>query len=118
MERWKDIKWQIFFEQKKQQLKTFAIGCKENTIKAVKWVGDHPQAAAIIAASGIEASRLARRGMDAIDKRRSDREYYDHSLQQRMRLKRRMTNREKIEAGDRHAAGESYYDIYRSMGLL
>lgn len=118
MENWNEVKWKYAWEQAKAKTLDLGVRLKEKTLKTVEWVKDNPQASAIIAATVIEASKLARKGMDAHDRRQSERRYYDRSSQQYMRLKRRMTEREKSEAWDRHQAGETYTEIYKSMGLL
>lgn len=92
---------------------------KTEIVKTVKWCEENPTTVASITAVAMGSTKLLNTIAKRIDKQKSERTYYDRSLQQNISLKRNLTKAEKTYARERHDnTGETYYEIYRSMNIL
>lgn len=115
---WKQVKRDMFFAKVKNV-------CKDTKDKAVDlfmWAWDHKIeiGAGVTTAIGVAAE--GRRIYDRIHSRyedyQSEREIYDPSLHKTLRLKKKLSNRQKRELQERYDSGEKIHDIIVDMGII
>lgn len=110
----KRMKWELFKRNVKEAgTKAVTAGCK-----AIDYAEEHKEGVLIIGGALAGVAKIAKVVSKHHDDKKKTYEFYDHSTQQRLRLKRPLKQKEKLEAFERNQRGEKYVDIYRSMGVL
>lgn len=107
----KKIKRQIWWEQRRRDLESFKDKAVEFGMKAWDHKGEIIAAATAATGVVVKAKRMH-------DDYIAEREIYDPSLHKTLRLKRRLTTRQKRELQQRFDSGEKIHDIIVDMGIL
>ena len=87
---------------------------------AIKFVKAHPQESLAAAGVGVAVGRKAIRfAKKKAYQHKMDTTFYDHGSQQRLKLKKKLTDKQKSEINKRRIeTGKNYVEIYREMDLL
>ena len=114
----KELKKQMKWEQFKRSAKEAGTKAVNAGCKAIDYAEEHKEGVLIIGGTLAGVVKIAKLASKHHDEKKKTYEFYDHSTQQRLRLKRPLKQKEKLEAFERNQRGEKYVDIYRSMGVL
>lgn len=108
------MKWQTLKNKAKEAgTKALEVGCK-----AIGYAEEHKEGILIVSGALAGGTKIVKTIAKHHDNKKQERNFYDHSTQSYLRLKRPLKQKEKLEAFERNQRGEKYVDIYRSMGVL
>lgn len=108
------MKWQqLKYKAKEAGTKALEAGCK-----VIGYAEEHKEGILIVGGALAGGTKIVKTIAKHHDNKKQELAFYDHATQQRMRLKRPLKQKEKLEAFERNQKGEKYVDIYRSMGVL
>ena len=115
---WRKVRRQMWFEERKRDL----IKIKDKAVDGALWVWDHKVeiGAGLTAAVGVaaEGRRIYDRVHTRYENYQSEREIYDPSLHKTLKLKRKLSTRQKREIQARFDEGEKIHNIIVDMGIL
>ena len=108
---WRKVRRQMWWEDQKRKAKEKLDKVAE--IGRIAW--DHKTE---IIATGAAVTGMAVKAKHMYDDYQSEREIYDPSLHKTLRLKRKLSTRQKRELQERFDSGEKIHDIIVDMGIL
>lgn len=114
----KELKRRMKWQQLKNNMKEAGSKAVDVGCRAINYAEEHKEGVLIVGGTLAGVAKIANVVSKHHNEKKKTYEFYDHSTQQRLRLKRPLKQKEKLEAFERNQRGEKYVDIYRSMGVL
>ena len=107
----KKIKRQMWWTERKRELESV----KDKGAEIFKKFWEHKEG---IIATGVATVGLVTKAKRMYDDFQSEREIYDPSLHKTLKLKKKLSTRQKRELQERFDSGEKIHDIIVDMGIL
>lgn len=104
----------------KRKVKGAVNEVKDKAIVVVKWGFDHPvEAASIITGASLLTRNIVKQNAIRSEQKHTERKFYEHSSGKWAETKRKLTQREQLEAERRHKENkETWTEIFADMGVL